>query len=127
MSADTIGDAVRYFESRRLRYEIIVAADGTDGTREIVRDLARSNSSLRAIGSEARRGKGRGSHSYRPALDREAECADLVEFVLEDLVLGVQALAVEGSTICHGAIPMGPCRRPQAGLGDVTGFRSDDD
>ena len=37
----TIGEAVRYFESRASRYEIIVAADGTDGTREIVRDLAR--------------------------------------------------------------------------------------
>lgn len=56
----TIGDAVRYFESRRLRYEIIVAADGTDGTREIVRDLGRANPALRAIGSDARRGKGRG-------------------------------------------------------------------
>ena len=49
----TIGDAVRYFESRGLRYEIIVAADGTDGTREIVRGLARSNPALSAIGSDA--------------------------------------------------------------------------
>jgi len=56
----TIGDAVRYFDSRKLRYEIIVAADGTDGTREIVRDLARTNPVLSAIGSEARRGKGLG-------------------------------------------------------------------
>ena len=29
----TIGEAVDYFESRKLTYEIIVAADGTDGTR----------------------------------------------------------------------------------------------
>ena len=56
----TIGDAVRYFEARGMRYEIIVAADGTDGTREIVRDLARSNPALSAIGSDARRGKGLG-------------------------------------------------------------------
>lgn len=56
----TIGDAVRYFEARGLGYEIIVAADGTDGTREIVRDMARSNPALSAIGSEARCGKGLG-------------------------------------------------------------------
>jgi dolichyl-phosphate beta-glucosyltransferase len=56
----TIGNAVRYFESRGLTYEIIVAADGADGTREIVRDMARSNPALSAIGSEARRGKGLG-------------------------------------------------------------------
>jgi dolichyl-phosphate beta-glucosyltransferase len=56
----TVGDAVRYFESRGLRYEIIVSADGTDGTREIVREMARSNPALSAIGSDARRGKGLG-------------------------------------------------------------------
>jgi len=56
----TIGDAVRYFDSRGLRYEIIVAADGADGTREIVRDLARTNPALSAIGHDARRGKGLG-------------------------------------------------------------------
>jgi len=56
----TIADAVRYFESRSLSYEIIVAADGTDGTREVVRDLARANPALRAIGNDRRSGKGRG-------------------------------------------------------------------
>jgi len=33
----TVGEAVRYFDSRRMSYQIIVAADGNDGTREIVR------------------------------------------------------------------------------------------
>jgi len=56
----TIADAVSYFQARNLTYEIIVAADGTDGTREVVRDLARSNPALRAIGNEQRSGKGRG-------------------------------------------------------------------
>jgi dolichyl-phosphate beta-glucosyltransferase len=56
----TIGDAVRYFESRGLAYEIIVAADGADGTREIVREMAKSNPALQAIGRETRSGKGRG-------------------------------------------------------------------
>jgi dolichyl-phosphate beta-glucosyltransferase len=56
----TIAEAVRYFDSHGLSYEIIVSADGTDGTREIVRDLARSNPALTAIGADARRGKGLG-------------------------------------------------------------------
>src|ERR1051326_7965888 len=56
----TIGEAVAYFNSRRLSYEIIVAADGGDGTREIVRGMARENPALQTIGSEARRGKGIG-------------------------------------------------------------------
>jgi dolichyl-phosphate beta-glucosyltransferase len=54
----TVGEAVRYFASRGLSYEIIVAADGADGTREIVRDMARENPALQAIGSTERRGKG---------------------------------------------------------------------
>lgn len=56
----TITETVAYFERRGLAYEIIVAADGEDGTREIVRDMARSNPALRAIGGPGRRGKGRG-------------------------------------------------------------------
>ena len=56
----TIGEAVRYFQSVGLRYEIIVAADGTDGTRDIVAQMARENPALQAIGDDARRGKGRG-------------------------------------------------------------------
>lgn len=56
----TVADAITYFTSRGLRYEIIVAADGTDGTREVVREMARENPALQAIGSDARRGKGRG-------------------------------------------------------------------
>jgi len=56
----TIADAVRYFTARGLRYEIIVAADGADGTREVVREMARENPALGVIGEDARRGKGRG-------------------------------------------------------------------
>ncbi|HTS62060.1 MAG TPA: dolichyl-phosphate beta-glucosyltransferase [Candidatus Acidoferrales bacterium] len=56
----TIGEAVRYFEGRGLTYEIIVAADGTDGTREVVRKMSVENPALQAIGSEQRRGKGLG-------------------------------------------------------------------
>jgi dolichyl-phosphate beta-glucosyltransferase len=56
----TLAEAVEYFESRRYTYEIIVSADGDDGTREIVADLGRSNAALRAIGSPGRHGKGHG-------------------------------------------------------------------
>jgi len=56
----TIAEAVHYFESRRLRYQIIVAADGTDGTREIVRRMAITYPSLQATGADERRGKGLG-------------------------------------------------------------------
>ncbi len=63
----TIADAVRYFNGRGLRYEIIVAADGSDGTRELVLELARANPALDAIGHQERRGKGRG---IREAVER---------------------------------------------------------
>src|SRR5215469_3339446 len=56
----TIAEAARYFDGRGLRYEIIVAADGSDGTRDTVRALARENPRLSAIGHDERRGKGRG-------------------------------------------------------------------
>jgi dolichyl-phosphate beta-glucosyltransferase len=58
--AGTIAEAVQYFESRHYTYEVIVAADGNDGTREIVREMARDNPRLRVIGGPARRGKGIG-------------------------------------------------------------------
>jgi len=56
----TIAEAVAYFTGAGLRYEIIVAADGSDGTREKVGEMARENPALRAIGHDRRRGKGRG-------------------------------------------------------------------
>jgi dolichyl-phosphate beta-glucosyltransferase len=54
----TVGDAVAYLESAGLSYEILVAADGTDGTRESVEEMARSNPRLRTLGTPERRGKG---------------------------------------------------------------------
>jgi dolichyl-phosphate beta-glucosyltransferase len=55
----TVEEAFRYFASRNIAAEIIVAADGNDGTREAVRDKAAGNSNLRAIGHVERSGKGR--------------------------------------------------------------------
>jgi dolichyl-phosphate beta-glucosyltransferase len=58
--AGTIAEAVRYFRDRKYSYEIIVAADGNDGTREIVADLQRDDPNLTVIGTPERRGKGIG-------------------------------------------------------------------
>ncbi len=56
----TVAEAIGYFESRQYGYEIIVSADGDDGTREIVTEMGRSNAAVRTIGSPGRHGKGHG-------------------------------------------------------------------
>jgi dolichyl-phosphate beta-glucosyltransferase len=56
----TIEEAIAYFSERGLRYEIIVAADGSDGTREIVAQMAVKNPALQVMGDPERLGKGRG-------------------------------------------------------------------
>jgi dolichyl-phosphate beta-glucosyltransferase len=56
----TIEDAFAYFDARGTSFELIVSADGTDGTRELVRGLASTGRSIRVIGESYRRGKGRG-------------------------------------------------------------------
>jgi dolichyl-phosphate beta-glucosyltransferase len=58
--AATIRDTSSYFRSRGLRHEIIVAADGNDGTRELAAATARQGEPVRVIGNLHRGGKGRG-------------------------------------------------------------------
>lgn len=58
--ASTVDDAFAYFASRGIRTEIIVAADGNDGTREVIREKAAGDPCLRVTGYEQRSGKGRG-------------------------------------------------------------------
>lgn len=58
--ARTIGEVTSYFAARDWRYEVIVAADGDDGTRERAAEMALTNSSIRVVGEKTRRGKGRG-------------------------------------------------------------------
>jgi dolichyl-phosphate beta-glucosyltransferase len=55
----TIARTVEYFERGGFRYDIIVAADGNDGTRELVAGLAEKNPALHVIGGPERCGKGR--------------------------------------------------------------------
>jgi dolichyl-phosphate beta-glucosyltransferase len=57
--ASTIDQAFAYFHSCGIRAEIIVAADGNDGTREVVSQKSAANANLIAIGHEVRSGKGR--------------------------------------------------------------------
>jgi dolichyl-phosphate beta-glucosyltransferase len=58
--AQTLGEAKAYLEQRGFSHEIIVAADGNDGTRERVIEMARTDPALHVIGSAERRGKGYG-------------------------------------------------------------------
>ena len=50
----------QFLEDRRFSYEVIVVADGTDGTRELARDFARGDPRWMTLGSSQRGGKGRG-------------------------------------------------------------------
>ena len=64
--ANTIAEAKRYFEAHSLRYEIIVSADGDDGTREIVAEMAKTDPTLSVIGNVERKGKGFGIRQAIP-------------------------------------------------------------
>jgi dolichyl-phosphate beta-glucosyltransferase len=65
--ASTLESMRSYLDRQSFTYEILVAADGTDGTREQVAELARLDSRLSVLGSAQRGGKGRG---IRNAVDR---------------------------------------------------------
>jgi dolichyl-phosphate beta-glucosyltransferase len=57
--AGTIAKTIEYFKLRGYSYQIIVAADGNDGTREIVAGLGEKDPAIQAIGHPERLGKGR--------------------------------------------------------------------
>jgi dolichyl-phosphate beta-glucosyltransferase len=58
--AATISKTIAYCDARGYTYQIVVAADGTDGTREKVAELGRTNPRILVTGHEERLGKGRG-------------------------------------------------------------------
>jgi dolichyl-phosphate beta-glucosyltransferase len=58
--ASTLSKTIAYFDERRYTYQIIVAADGADGTRERVAELGRANPQIQVTGHAQRLGKGRG-------------------------------------------------------------------
>lgn len=57
---NTLQEAQAYFESRNLSYEIIISADGDDGTYELVQQMSLSNPQIKCVGSKDRGGKGLG-------------------------------------------------------------------
>jgi dolichyl-phosphate beta-glucosyltransferase len=56
----TLNALCGYLDQQPYAAEVIVAADGEDGTRELVAELARSDARISVIGSSERVGKGRG-------------------------------------------------------------------
>jgi glycosyltransferase involved in cell wall biosynthesis len=56
----TLNEVQAYLDRQTYSYEILVCADGTDGTRELVRDRAAQDGRLHILGSPGRGGKGRG-------------------------------------------------------------------
>jgi dolichyl-phosphate beta-glucosyltransferase len=56
----TLDEFRKYLSHESYSYEIIVSADGNDGTRELVAEMARADRRISVMGSEQRGGKGRG-------------------------------------------------------------------
>ena len=56
----TLAEIQQHLDRQNYSSEIIVAADGNDGTREIVAEMARADPRLSVMGSPERGGKGRG-------------------------------------------------------------------
>jgi dolichyl-phosphate beta-glucosyltransferase len=75
----TLRDICAYFSVKPYDFEIIVVADGDDGTRELATELALTEPRLTVIGSPERRGKGRG---VREGVGRTR--GDIVGFVDAD-------------------------------------------
>ena len=62
----TVNEAIDYFDGKNLSYQIVVAADGDDGTREIVHEMGQGNPRIQVIGNNERRGKGYGLRQAMP-------------------------------------------------------------
>jgi dolichyl-phosphate beta-glucosyltransferase len=58
--ARTLELAYAYLAGQPFEYELIVSADGEDGTREAAAEVGRARGNLTVIGSPQRRGKGHG-------------------------------------------------------------------
>jgi dolichyl-phosphate beta-glucosyltransferase len=107
----TIGSTVKamrdYLDRRNHTFEIIVAADGNDGSREVVGELAAHDPRLFVLGSAERGGKGRGIRhgvarargriigfldaDYKVAIDELEHCLPWFERGY-DIVIGSRAM-----------------------------------
>jgi dolichyl-phosphate beta-glucosyltransferase len=93
----TIEDIVSYFNAQNYEYELIVAADGDDGTREKARELATTNRAIKVIGESARRGKGRG---IREAV--AIASGKIIGFADADNKVPIEEYAKVGSLLAQG-------------------------
>jgi dolichyl-phosphate beta-glucosyltransferase len=81
----TLGKVRDYLDRQAYGYEVIVSADGDDGTRERAREWAAGDARFSVIGSAERGGKGRG---VRQGLARAA--GRVVGFVDADYKTGIE-------------------------------------
>jgi dolichyl-phosphate beta-glucosyltransferase len=58
--AGTLSEILAYFTAKPYAVEVIVSADGNDGTRELASELGSRDARIKVIGSSQRRGKGLG-------------------------------------------------------------------
>lgn len=63
---NTVEEACHYFEENNITFQIIVSADGNDGTRDVINEMRISDPRLMAIGNDARGGKGKGIRQAIP-------------------------------------------------------------
>jgi glycosyltransferase involved in cell wall biosynthesis len=56
----TLGEVQAYLDRQPYRYEVLVAADGDDGTRDLVAEVAAADPRVRVLGGPGRSGKGHG-------------------------------------------------------------------
>ena len=84
---ETLATAQGYFNKRGVSYEIIVSVDGTDGTAELVREVARRDPNIKLTESNDRKGKGQ-------AIRRGVQLAkgDIVGFVDADNKIPIEEL-----------------------------------
>jgi dolichyl-phosphate beta-glucosyltransferase len=129
-----------HLQSRGRSYEIIVAADGNDGTRELVAEMARHDERILVIGSPERGGKGRGVRNgifrasgqfvgfcdadYKTAIE---EVEKLLPFLEQGYDLAIGSRRVDNAEIKVapalyrrlGSQAFGVVRNLLVGLGDV--------
>ena len=116
--AGTLGEMKEYLASRGYRHEIIVAADGNDGTRECAAALGRADPTLKVIGGVERRGKGFGVR--QGVLMAEGEVVGFVDADNKTPISefdNVAPLLAAGHEVVIGSRRLGASRidRPQRG------------
>jgi dolichyl-phosphate beta-glucosyltransferase len=109
---NTVNEAKDYFESNNLTFEIIVSADGNDGTRELVAKMGQADARIKVIGSEERGGKGLGIRRTLPLVTGKyvgfadadnktpiTEFDKMLPLLEEDHDLVIGSRAIEGAKI----------------------------